>query len=50
MLGFDIRSRQKRVQWIKVPKIETEIDDFPEETFILEEDYKEEKLIEQEQC
>lgn len=38
MVGFDIRSRRKKMQWIKVPKIETETDDFPEDAFILEEE------------
>ena len=40
MLGFDIVSRRKKVQWIKVPKIESETDDFPEDTFIMEEDFE----------
>ena len=47
MIGFDIRSRRKKIQWIKVPKIETETDDFPEDTFILEDEFaKEEKTQE----
>jgi hypothetical protein len=47
MIGFDIRSRRKKIQWIKVPKIETETDDFPEDTFILEDECaKEEKTQE----
>ncbi len=49
MLGFDVRSRRKKVQWITVPKIETETDDFPEDTFILEEELEEEKLQEEQQ-
>jgi hypothetical protein len=48
MIGFDIRSRHKKMQWIKIPKIETETDDFPEDTFILEEEFEEEKLQEEE--
>lgn len=49
MVGFDIRSRRKKLQWIKVPKIETETDDFPEDTFILEDDFEQEKIQEEEQ-
>ncbi|PVX27289.1 MAG: hypothetical protein CW716_03085 [Candidatus Bathyarchaeum sp.] len=48
MIGFDIRSKRKKIQWITVPKIETETDDFPEDTFILEEDTEEEKIQEEE--
>ncbi|MBN1785082.1 MAG: hypothetical protein JW815_05040 [Candidatus Bathyarchaeota archaeon] len=49
MIGFDIRSRHKKMQWLKVPKIETETDYFPEDTFILEEEeFEEEKLQEEE--
>jgi hypothetical protein len=49
MIGFDIRSKHKKMQWIKVPKIVTETDDFPEDTFFLEEEFEEEKLQEEEQ-
>jgi hypothetical protein len=48
MIGFDIRSKRKKIQWISVPKIETETDDFPEDTFMLEEEPEEEKLQEEE--
>jgi hypothetical protein len=44
MIGFDIKSRRTNLQWIKVPKIENETDDFPEDTFILEEDSEPEKI------
>ena len=49
MLGFDIRSKRKKLQWTKVPKIQTQTDDFPEDTFILEEEYEEEKLEKEQQ-
>ena len=49
MLGFDIRSRRTNIRWIKVPKIENETDDFPEDTYILEEDLEQEKIQEEEQ-
>ncbi len=49
MLGFDIRSRRTKLQLIKIPKIDKETNDFPEDTFILEEEFEEEKLQEQEQ-
>lgn len=49
MVGFDIRSRRTNVQWIKVPKIETETDDFPEDTFMLEEDSEKHKKTQEEE-
>jgi hypothetical protein len=50
MLGFDIRSKRKKEKWIKIEKIESETDDFPEDTFIVEDDFeKEEKTQEAKQ-
>ena len=49
MIGFDIRSRRTKLQWVQVPKIETETNDFAEDTFIFEEELEEEKLQEAEQ-
>jgi hypothetical protein len=43
MVGFDIRSRRKKEKWIKVETVESEIDDFPEDTFIVEEEFEEEE-------
>jgi hypothetical protein len=48
MLGFDIRGRRKKEEWIRVERIESEIDDFPEDTFIVEDDVEEEKTQEEE--
>ena len=46
MLGFDIRGRRKNENWVKV---ESETVDFPEYTFIVENDFKEEeKTLEEE--
>ena len=50
MLGFDIRGRRKKEKWVKVEKVESETDDFPEDTFIVEDDFEaEEKTQEEEQ-
>jgi hypothetical protein len=48
MLGFDIRGRRKKEKWVKVEKIESETDDFPQDTFIVEDDFEEEKTQEEE--
>ncbi len=40
MIGFDIRGKRKKEKWLK---IESEINDFPEDTFIVEDDFKEEE-------
>jgi len=50
MLGFDIRSKRKKQKWLKVEKLESETDDFPEDAFIATEDLeeKEEKTQEEE--
>ena len=50
MMGFDIRARRQKKKWMPIQKIENETDDFPEDTFILEEDIdKDEKIQEEEQ-
>lgn len=46
MIGFDIQSRRKRIEWMKAQKLEIETDDFPEDTFIFEEELEEEKIQE----
>jgi len=51
MLGFDIRGKRKKEKWVKVEKVESETDDFPEDTFIVEDDSEEkEKTQEDEQA
>ena len=40
MLGFDIRGKRKKEKWLK---IERETNDFQEDTFIVEDDFKEEE-------
>ena len=37
MVGFDIRGKRKKQKWLKV---ESETNDFPEDTFIVEDDFK----------
>ncbi|TSA55572.1 hypothetical protein D4R42_05355, partial [bacterium] len=49
MLGFDIRSRRKKEKWVKVEKVESETDDFPEDTFIVEDDLREKKKTQEEE-
>ena len=46
MLGFDIRGKRKNENWVKV---ESETDDFPEDTFIVEDDFKEEEKTQEEE-
>jgi len=46
MLGFDIRGKRK-VQ--KVKAVERETNDFPEDTFLMEEDFTEEEKIQEEE-
>lgn len=41
MLGFDIRGKRKKQEWIKVEKTESETDDFPEDAFIAADDSEE---------
>lgn len=48
MIGFDIRGRQKKEKWVKVEKVESETNDFPEYTFIVEDDLKEEEKTQEE--
>jgi hypothetical protein len=38
MLAFDIRGKRKKERWLKVEKVESETDDFPEYTFMVEDD------------
>jgi len=46
MLGFDIRGKRKNENWVKV---ESETDDFPEDAFIVEDDFKEEEKTQEEE-
>jgi hypothetical protein len=48
MVGFDIRGRKKKHEWIQVEKIERETDDFPEDAFITKDDSEEEPQEEEE--
>ena len=49
MLGFDIRGKRKKEKWIKVEReSESETDDFPEDTFIMEDDFEEEEKTQEE--
>ncbi|MCK5158446.1 MAG: hypothetical protein KAR08_04780 [Candidatus Heimdallarchaeota archaeon] len=45
MIGFDIRGKRKKEKWLKV---ESEINDFPEDAFIVEDDFKEEEKTQEE--
>jgi hypothetical protein len=49
MMGFDIRSKRKKEKWVKIEKIESETDDFPEDTFIMENDFEEEEKTQEEE-
>ena len=49
MLGFDIRSKRKKQEWLKVEKVESETDDFPEDAFFTTEDLEEDEEKTQEQ-
>jgi hypothetical protein len=49
MLGFDIRDKRKKQEWLKVEKRESETDDFPEDTFIGEGDLEEEEKTQEEE-
>jgi hypothetical protein len=49
MLAFDIRSKRKKQEWLKVEKPESETDDFPEYAFGVEEEFKEEEEKTQEE-
>ena len=49
MLGFDIRGKRKKEKWSKVEKVESETDDFPEDTFIMEDDLREEEKTQEEE-
>jgi len=46
MLGFDIRGKRKKEKWSKV---ESETDEFPEDAFIVEDDFKEEEKTQEEE-
>jgi len=49
MLGFDIRGKRKNEKWLKVEsESESETDDFPEDAFIMEDDFKEEEKTQEE--
>ena len=45
LIGFDIRGKRKKEKWLKV---ESEINDFPEDAFIVEDDFKEEEKTQEE--
>jgi hypothetical protein len=49
MMGFDIQGRRKKEKWLKVEMVESETDDFPEDTFIVEDDFKEEEKTQEEE-
>jgi hypothetical protein len=49
MVGFDIRGKRKKEKWLKVETVESETDDFPEDTFIIEDDFEEEEKIQEEE-
>ena len=49
MLGFDIRGKRKKEKWSKVEKVESETDDFPEDTFIMEDDFEEDEKTQEEE-
>jgi hypothetical protein len=49
MMAFDIRGKRKKEKWFKVEMVETETDDFPEDTCIMEDDFKEEEEKTQEE-
>ena len=45
MIGFDIRSKRKKQQWLQA---EEETNDFPEDTFVVEDDFAEEQKTQEE--
>jgi len=45
MIGFDIRGKRKKEKWLKA---ESEINNFPEDAFIVEDDFKEEEKTQEE--
>jgi hypothetical protein len=49
MIGFDIRGKRKKEKWVKIEKVESEIDDFPEDAFIMEDDFEEEEKTQEEE-
>ena len=49
MLGFDIRGKRKKEKWVKIEKVESETDDFPEDTFIMEDDFEEDEKTQEEE-
>jgi len=49
MVGFDIRGKRKKQEWMKVEKVEGETDDFPEDAFIATNDVEEEEEKTQEE-
>jgi len=49
MLGFDIRGKRKKQRWLNVERVESETDDFPEDTFIMEDDSEEEEKTQEEE-
>jgi len=49
MLGFDIRGKRKKQRWLNVERVESETDDFPEDTFIMEDDLREEEKTQEEE-
>jgi hypothetical protein len=49
MVGFDIRGKRKKQKWLKVERLESETDDFPEDAFIANEDLEEEEKTQEEE-
>ena len=49
MVWFDIRGKRKKHEWMKVEKVESETDDFPEDAFIATDDLEEEEEKTQEE-
>jgi hypothetical protein len=49
MIGFDIRGKRKKEKWVKIEKVESEIDDFPEDAFIMEDYFEEEEKTQEEE-
>jgi hypothetical protein len=45
MIGFDIRGKRKKEKWLKA---KSEINDFPEDVSIVENDFKEEEKTQEE--
>jgi hypothetical protein len=49
MVIFDIRGKQKKQKWMKIESVESENGDFPEDAFIVEDDFEEEENTQEEE-